>query len=79
MAYNYLGLVNQINRRLNEVELTSSNFSTATGFYGQAKDAARAVASLLVMSLTEAAIQVSVLVVCVCVARRFGESRTRSK
>ena len=42
MAYNYLGLVNQINRRLNEVELTSSNFATATGFYGQAKDAVNA-------------------------------------
>tara|TARA_E500000318_G_scaffold34787_2_gene34063 strand:- start:4443 stop:5189 length:747 start_codon:yes stop_codon:yes gene_type:complete len=39
MAYNYLGLVNQINRRLNEVELTSANFATATGFYSQAKDA----------------------------------------
>ena len=39
MAYNYLGLVNQINRRLNEVELTSANFDTATGFYSQAKDA----------------------------------------
>jgi len=39
MAYNYLGLVNDINRRLNEVELTSANFSTATGFYNFAKDA----------------------------------------
>lgn len=39
MAYNFLGLVNDINRRLNEVELTSSNFAGATGFYGQAKDA----------------------------------------
>ena len=39
MAYNFLGLVNDINRRLNEVELTSSNFASATGFYGQAKDA----------------------------------------
>ena len=39
MAYNYLSLVNQINRRLNEVELSSSNFATATGFYSQAKDA----------------------------------------
>ena len=38
MAYNFLGLVNQINRRLNEVELTSSNFASATGFYAQAKD-----------------------------------------
>ena len=38
MAYNYLYLVNQINRRLNEVELTSANFAAATGFYSQAKD-----------------------------------------
>ena len=39
MAYDFLGLVNDINRRLNEVELTSSNFSTANGFYSFAKDA----------------------------------------
>ena len=39
MAYNFLGLVNEINRRLNEVELSSSNFATATGFYNTAKDA----------------------------------------
>jgi hypothetical protein len=39
MAYNYLGLVNDINRRLNEVELTSANFSATTGFYSFAKDA----------------------------------------
>tara|TARA_R100000742_G_C4278996_1_gene102622 strand:+ start:2302 stop:3021 length:720 start_codon:yes stop_codon:yes gene_type:complete len=39
MAYNYLDLVNEINRRLNEVELTSSNFLTAKGFYHTAKDA----------------------------------------
>lgn len=39
MAYDYLGLVNDINRRLNEVELTSSNFATTTGFYSFAKDA----------------------------------------
>lgn len=38
MAYNFLGLVNDVNRRLNEVELTSSNFSGAIGFYSQAKD-----------------------------------------
>jgi hypothetical protein len=25
MAYNFLGLVNEVNRRLNEVELTSSD------------------------------------------------------
>ena len=39
MSYNYLGLVNDINRRLNEVELTSANFATTTGFYSFAKDA----------------------------------------
>lgn len=39
MAYNFLGLVNEVNRRLNEVELTSSNFASATGFYSAAKDA----------------------------------------
>lgn len=42
MAYNFLELVNKVNRRLNEVELTSSNFATATGFYSQAKDAVNA-------------------------------------
>ena len=39
MAYNYLGLVNDVNRRLNEVELTSSNFSSAIGEYAMVKDA----------------------------------------
>lgn len=39
MAYNFLGLVNDVNRRLNEVELTSSNFANAKGFYSTAKDA----------------------------------------
>ena len=39
MAYNYLGLVNDVNRRLNEVELTSANFDAATGYYSFAKDA----------------------------------------
>ncbi len=38
MAYDYLGLVNDVNRRLNEVELTSANFSGAKGFYSQIKD-----------------------------------------
>lgn len=42
MAYDYISLVNDINRRLNEVELTSSNFSTATGYYSFAKDAINA-------------------------------------
>ena len=39
MAYNYLGLVNDVNRRLNEVELTSSNFASAIGEYSMVKDA----------------------------------------
>lgn len=39
MAYDYLGLVNDVNRRLNEVELTSANFASTTGFYSFAKDA----------------------------------------
>ena len=42
MAYNFLSLVNDVNRRLNEVPLTSANFPTAVGFYGQAKDAVNA-------------------------------------
>ena len=41
-SYNFLGLVNDINRRLNEVELTQSNFSSAVGFYATAKDAVNA-------------------------------------
>jgi hypothetical protein len=39
MAYNFLGLVNDVNRRLNEVELTSATFAGAIGFYAQIKDA----------------------------------------
>ena len=42
MAYDYISLVNDINRRLNEVELTSSNFTTSTGYYSFAKDAVNA-------------------------------------
>jgi hypothetical protein len=38
MAYDFLGLVNDVNHRLNEVPLTSANFSTAGGFYSSAKD-----------------------------------------
>lgn len=38
MAYNFLGLVNDINRRLNEVELPPSNFASAVGQYSLAKD-----------------------------------------
>jgi len=42
MAYNFLGLVNDVNRRLNEVELTSSNFLNAVGAYSMIKDAVNA-------------------------------------
>jgi hypothetical protein len=38
MAYDYISLVNEVNRRLNEVELTSGTFTTAKGFYSQIKD-----------------------------------------
>jgi len=38
MAYNYLELTNEVCSRLNEPELTSSNFSSSTGFYSQIKD-----------------------------------------
>jgi hypothetical protein len=39
MAYNFLGLVNDVNNRVNEVELNSSNFLSASGFYNTAKEA----------------------------------------
>lgn len=39
MAYNYLALVNEVQRRLNEVELSSANFDTAKGFHALSKDA----------------------------------------
>jgi len=39
MAYDFLGLVNDVNHRLNEVSLTSANFATAVGYYSIAKDA----------------------------------------
>jgi len=38
MAYDYIGLVNDINRRLNEVELISTNFINAVGEYSMVKD-----------------------------------------
>ena len=38
MSYDYISLVNDVNRKLNEVELTESNFVTTTGFYSFAKD-----------------------------------------
>jgi len=39
MAYNYLELVNDLNRRVNETELASGDFPAATGYYNTAKDA----------------------------------------
>ena len=39
MSYNFLGLVNDVNRRLNEVERTSYTFDNAVGFYSTIKDA----------------------------------------
>jgi hypothetical protein len=38
-SYNFLGLVNDVNNLLNEVELTQTNFSSAVGFYSAAKNA----------------------------------------
>jgi hypothetical protein len=38
MAYDYIGLTNEVNRRLNEVELTVDTFNTAKGFYATIKD-----------------------------------------
>lgn len=42
MAYNYLDLVNEVNRRLNEVELTSTGFDSVIGFQATIKDAVNA-------------------------------------
>lgn len=39
MAYTYLNLVNDLSRRVNETELASGDFPTATGYYNTAKDA----------------------------------------
>lgn len=39
MAYDYLGLVNDVAGRMNEPVLTSSNFSTATGVHASFKEA----------------------------------------
>lgn len=38
MAYDFLGLVNDISKRLNETELTENNFDTAVGVYAAFKD-----------------------------------------
>lgn len=42
MAYDYLTLVNEVQRRLNEVELTTATFATARGAHAQSKDAVNA-------------------------------------
>ena len=47
MSYNYLDLVNDLNRRVNETELDSSNFASATGYYNTAKDAINSAIRLL--------------------------------
>ena len=39
MAYDFLGLVNDVNGRLNEVPLTTANFATSTGYYTFTKEA----------------------------------------
>ena len=39
MAYDFLGLVNDVNKRLNEVELTTANFPDTTGYYSFVKEA----------------------------------------
>ena len=42
MAYDFLGLVNEVCGRLNETPLTSSNFPTAKNFYTTVKDSVNA-------------------------------------
>ena len=42
MAYDFLGLTNDICRRLNETELTSAQFPIAVGVYSQLKDSVNA-------------------------------------
>ena len=42
MSYDFLGLVNDVNIRLNEVELISVNFAAAVGEYSMVKDAVHA-------------------------------------
>ena len=37
--YDFLGLVNDVNKKLNEVKLTTTNFNDAIGFYDDAKNA----------------------------------------
>ena len=39
MSYDFLGLTNRVLKALNEVQLTSSTFASATGFHSEAQDA----------------------------------------
>lgn len=39
MAYDFLSLTNDVAKRLNETELTSTNFAAASGFYAAIKEA----------------------------------------
>ena len=39
MAYDFIGLVNDVCGRLNEVKLTTTNFATTTGYYTFIKEA----------------------------------------
>ena len=39
MAYDYIGITNEVLARMNEVELTSSNFANSRGFQTQCKNA----------------------------------------
>ena len=51
MAYNYLGLVNDCNKRLNEVALTTTDFAATTGYYSFVKDSVNSYANCRYKSL----------------------------
>jgi hypothetical protein len=38
MAYDYIGIINEVLKALNEVEITSTDFSSLTGFHAHVKD-----------------------------------------
>jgi len=42
MAYDFIGLCNDVNKRLNEVALTTTNFATTEGYYSFVKDSVNA-------------------------------------
>ena len=47
MAYNYIGLTNDILNKMNEVPLNSGNFAGATGFYSDAKNSVNSAISAI--------------------------------